>query len=1078
MKDEISFRSLIVKTSGDIHEQSQKDKNTINQIEENQESIDSFFLSKQKSSTSNVSNNNNNSITNNSITNNSITNMQNKNDSKKSKVKIKVKEYFNKNKQLNKKDFNSFLSFIGLSDIWSSEVEQMILWESIIKNAKNKDNIDYDATLLGINELFEEDEDEDDDDYDEINDEINDKKSNGSEKINNSYLDVSTNENCIDEYLNTIKDNINLLFAIKFINEIFLKKLTNNNVHYSINTINTLNVNNSIGNDDLDNKSDADGENEVIQIDNKIEKKSIIYIKDIMNEIKNKYRFILINNEELNNYFNNLNKNLRKSNYSNNVIVKNEKEQEFYLDKELINYISAMIELKLGTKIKNEENKMDFNENEEINNTNNTNNITNDNSKDITDNNNNINENSKMEKKEKKKEINYQQIIGEFNTIDNMISDCYEAIIIFNKNKDLINFIKLFNDYYIMNKKKIIYDKIIKLVVENTYLSKEKQKKEDDEIMHLKQQNESLKERNEYLKKENAELKENLTKNFNDIMSKKTKRKISKLNLQNLSNQNNQNNYFSSISPRHMRNKTSGDANLLVNNIVNQNNLKNNNNQIVTNQTKNEEEKKNNISNNSIVNNNNNINHNNIIINNNNINSNKSNNLLQFTKTGTNSFLDYNLENSHSELFSIIGNTTINDNKFLFETTELPIEQNGENQGTPTLTPRSLFLDTKDISNNSYLNMNTSNSGISDIINDSSINVGKVNECKINIGKNINTENNKNVNEKNNKINDNKRENKSKNNVDNYINNKFSFTINKLNGLKNNINNNKSDKMHYYDFKYISSNKIIGKLLLQNNEKIKSGEIFSSQVYFILNGNKKRKGILLITSECFYVLDDSNDMNCIIRICHNLLSSISLPQENFNHLLLSFSDDTYIIIEIYQRIYLLNYLKELYFINKYRKLNINFCQSFNIKARNNQSYLYDLKTNKDIILTPNFEGAQKLGFLLKYKENFFSAYFTEKLIALCSIGLVVFSKSNINVPKLIIPIIGATIRFTSANANEKLFCFKIKAVNNETFIFGSTKKNEINDWMQELRDYQKFYETKMNELFTDCIIVNQKNKNN
>ena len=83
-----------------------------------------------------------------------------------------------------------------------------------------------------------------------------------------------------------------------------------------------------------------------------------------MNEIKNKYRFILINKDELNNYFDNLNQNVRKSNSSNNLIVKNENEQEFLLDKELINYMSAMIELKLGMTIKNKLNKIDFNENE------------------------------------------------------------------------------------------------------------------------------------------------------------------------------------------------------------------------------------------------------------------------------------------------------------------------------------------------------------------------------------------------------------------------------------------------------------------------------------------------------------------------------------------------------------------------------------------------------------------------------------------------------------------------------------------------------------------------------------------
>ena len=59
-----------------------------------------------------------------------------------------------------------------------------------------------------------------------------------------------------------------------------------------------------------------------------------------------------------------------------------------------------------------------------------------------------------------------------------MISELYVTITAFNKNKDLINLIKLFNEYYIMNKKKVIYDKINKLVIDNKkYRKKIKKKK-------------------------------------------------------------------------------------------------------------------------------------------------------------------------------------------------------------------------------------------------------------------------------------------------------------------------------------------------------------------------------------------------------------------------------------------------------------------------------------------------------------------------------------------------------------------------------------------------------------------------
>ena len=79
--------------------------------------------------------------------------------SKKDKVKIKIKEYFKKENQLIKENFDSFLSFIGLKEIWSTEEEQKVLWESIISKAKNKENVDYEATLEGIFALFEDEED-------------------------------------------------------------------------------------------------------------------------------------------------------------------------------------------------------------------------------------------------------------------------------------------------------------------------------------------------------------------------------------------------------------------------------------------------------------------------------------------------------------------------------------------------------------------------------------------------------------------------------------------------------------------------------------------------------------------------------------------------------------------------------------------------------------------------------------------------------------------------------------------------------------------------------------------------------
>ena len=52
-------------------------------------------------------------------------------------------------------NFNKFIEFIGLRDIWSSENEQKFLWETIISNSTDKNNIDYKSTLNGICSFFE-----------------------------------------------------------------------------------------------------------------------------------------------------------------------------------------------------------------------------------------------------------------------------------------------------------------------------------------------------------------------------------------------------------------------------------------------------------------------------------------------------------------------------------------------------------------------------------------------------------------------------------------------------------------------------------------------------------------------------------------------------------------------------------------------------------------------------------------------------------------------------------------------------------------------------------------------------------
>ena len=219
-------------------------------------------------------------------------------ETKENKTKSKIKEYFKKNDSLIKKNFNNFLIFIGLGQIWSTESEQKLLWDRIVSYTINKNNVDYEAVLCGISDFFEEEEDEM---YDENN------KSNDNDSLididlqslhmkSNSLEDESikdnNNENCIDEFINNIKDKQEVIYGIKFINEIYFNKY--------------------------------------LECDN-LDVPFMINKDNIFNEIQKKYQFINIPYDILQKYF--------------NYIKSDSKEgkDEFCIDKSVIKYINVIL---------------------------------------------------------------------------------------------------------------------------------------------------------------------------------------------------------------------------------------------------------------------------------------------------------------------------------------------------------------------------------------------------------------------------------------------------------------------------------------------------------------------------------------------------------------------------------------------------------------------------------------------------------------------------------------------------------------------------------------------------------------
>lgn len=158
---------------------------------------------------------------------------------------------------------------------------------------------------------------------------------------------------------------------------------------------------------------------------------------------------------------------------------------------------------------------------------------------------------------------------------------------------------------------------------------------------------------------------------------------------------------------------------------------------------------------------------------------------------------------------------------------------------------------------------------------------------------------------------------------------------------------------------------------------------------------------------------------------------------------------------------LLYYLRDFYRVKKFNKLRFKFTDQFNMGAKT-----INVLKEKIFHITPNLENAQKMGYLSKYNDTFFSNSFTEKYVVLTNIGLIYFDEAS-KPPKGIFPIIGTKIKAVVCNTEtEHYYCFQMTLVNNEVITFGSLIKEELEAWIIELRKFKYAYKQKMKGIDT------------
>ena len=902
------------------------------------------------------------------------------NNSKETTAKLKIKEYFINNKVLTYEKFNEFLEYIGIREIWSTEQEQNLLWDSIISNSKDKNNIDYDSVIGVINSFFDEDDGKElsgiyNDNLDKINLNDSNVKSDNSNILDSK--NILNDERCIDEFLNSLNNNQDTLYYIKFINEIFFN------------------------------------ENKISQ--EKIE----LNFEEIINRVKNDYKFININTETLNEYLNYLNENKNLDNKENHKI-------SFSLKKELINYVNAIVDLKIDENNKNH----NINLNNSLSN-------------------NNINGNS----------IEFS--IEKLSLSDKNIINILDGIISLNSNLDFIKLTKKYIENYIIYLRQSIYNDIKskelefqqKIRTSNNTCNKCSLDidKENKKMTTLLRKNSNRKYRL------NNELSENKIVKINEVI-KKTKNSSS-INLRNsLSMPKEQKRKYTQLKKipskkRLVKKRMSKDSINPINTEPNQENIGTNH--------------KNNKAQNKIYN------------------GNKSR-----TYSSTDGYLGDDMTNSRLDIFSNYGNGS--GDQFLFDTTKL-YNETGEEEDKSISNKNIYKLNNK---NNQFLtrkkaSLKNKKLNITDISGDN-------NESSIKINNEENFDDDEDIEDNlldNGKINNSNnffsKKYLSTNSNDYIINGNYNirnteafqsiktidncystFAYGPLNGqnITDLYKNNCEERVmirfsrKYYDFRYLGYSHRVKRILSLNKEKINLEEFFSEEVTVYLSKKNKQLCEFIITSNSFYFLKPDS-LELILKLNLNALESITISSNNFNLLLLSFKVTADIIIESFQRMEILIFLQKVIAKRKLEKeIKINSTNKFYFRKKDGKRDTILTFKNKMFNLTPNFENAKKIGILLKYQENIFSASFHKKLVVLCSLGLLYFDDNNYKAPKAIIPIIGTTIKLIFVQTNEMIYCLKLITINEEIFIFGSLKKNEILDWKKEIQQLKKKYDYEMKEI--------------
>ena len=250
------------------------------------------------------------------------------------------------------------------------------------------------------------------------------------------------------------------------------------------------------------------------------------------------------------------------------------------------------------------------------------------------------------------------------------------------------------------------------------------------------------------------------------------------------------------------------------------------------------------------------------------------------------------------------------------------------------------------------------------------------------------------------------------------------------------------------------------KLLENSDDNSNSYEMFSDFVQHIEKKNKKTKRVLFITCNYIYILKVES-IEVLFKFKREHLKKFTISNRNCNMLAFHFSKGNDLVIEIFRRLELLYYFRNLYKSRKFGKLAFKYSDEFNVKL-NGKYITISISPSADTI-AQNFQNAIKLDYLYKMTAGLFSYNFTEKFVVLTGIGLLYFDNPN-KPPKKLIPIIGSEINEVKEKKYGRPFCFEIKCLNKYNVVFATKSKEELNQWLNAFKQMNNSYERKISNL--------------